>query len=426
MSTLVSTPRRRRRATLAAVLAMVAMPLVTSSADAGDTDCAEGQACIEVRIISTEDGKDTRLSTSYFTVADITTGDDLVPEPKYWTRSSLSKPPEETPRPATALPLRALLQRIGEDALGDTKFSEVPLRGIPSVLSADDLRAYDDPDLPFLDDLQPGLYAYPNDDRIGYIRPQRSEDDLNRTDHYITPSGGRLILTFHTTGGLLEPKLGVSDTSVDTKTKNKFAVTMAKSPGTRIVRYRWNFGDGTEYYSKYKDRTHQYTKVGTYPAFVQARGADGSYGRTASIKMKVGKPPKPPTPSSPGGTGGGGGGGSGAGSGSGYIPPFIPNEPRNPPPVDNPPTDDLPTAPVDDGLQEVEGFVLAGAGAEQGDSIPGTQATTQPTEATELSTSRKIGGAVIGALAVILLLGLGAEIETRWASTRLAHLRRRA
>ncbi len=111
--------------------------------------------------------------------------------------------------------------------------------------------------------------------------------------------------------------------------------------------------------------------------------------------------------------------------GGGYIPPYIPNDTSTPPSVDTPPTTEPPTTPVDDGLQEVEGFVLAGAGAEEGDSIPGTQAASQPTKASELSTSRKISGAVIGALAVILLLGLGAEIETRWASTRLAHLRRR-
>lgn len=423
MSTLVSTPRRRRHAALAAALAMVAAPLLTSSAEAGDTDCAEGQACIEVRIVSTEDGRDTRLSTSYFTVADITSGDDLVQAPKYYTRSSLKEPAAETPRPATALPLRALLDRVGEEAVDDTTFSEVPLRGIPSVLSEDDFLAPDDAKHPFLDDLQPGLYAY-TDNRIGYIRPQRSEDDLNRTDHYITPSGGRLILTFHTTGRLLEPVLSVGDTSVDTKTKNEFAVT-TKDPGTRIVRYLWNFGDGTAYQSKYKARTHRYTKVDTYAAFVQARGADGSYGRTAVVKMKVGKPPKPPKPSPTGGTGGIGGGGGGTGGG-GYIPPYIPNDAPNPPAVDNPPpADDMPTMPVDDGLQEVEGFVLAGAGAEQGDTIPGTEATAQATEATELSTSRKISGAVIGGLAVILLLALGAEIETRWASTRLAHLRRR-
>ena len=86
---------------------------------------------------------------------------------------------------------------------------------------------------------------------------------------------------------------------------------------------------------------------------------------------------------------------------------------------------DVPTTPTDDGLQEVEGFVLAGAGAETGDSIPGAEVASQPTKASELSTSRKISGAVIGALAIILLLGLGAEIEARWVSTRLGDLRRR-
>ncbi|KRC66280.1 hypothetical protein ASE12_16860 [Aeromicrobium sp. Root236] len=408
------------------MLSMIAVPLVASStADAADTDCAQGQACVEVRVVSTTGGKETRLSTSYFTVADLTSGAGIVQNPEYWTRSSAKKAAKPTPRPATALPLRALLQRVTNPPSKPPTFSEVPLRGIPSVLSEDELRAGDDEKQPFLDDLEPSLFAF-SSNRIGYIRPQRTEEDLNRSDYFVTGAGGRLVLTFHTTGKLLAPTLSVGATTVNTKTKNAFTVNVPE-PGTRISRYRWTFGDGTEYGSRDKARTHRYDKVGTYPVYVQVRGENGSYGRTAPTEMKVGKPPKPPSTTGGGGTGGGGGIGGGGGGG-GYIPPYVPTPPSvdNPPSVDTPPTNDLPTTPVDDGLQEVEGFVLAGAGAEQGDSIPGTQASVQPTKASELSTSRKISGAVIGALAVILLLGLGAEIETRWASTRLAHLRRRA
>jgi PKD repeat protein len=231
------------------------------------------------------------------------------------------------------------------------------------------------------------------------------------------------VLTIHVTGDLLSIRIKTSPNKVTTSTPVSFSADV--TPKSNDLSYRWNFTGGTSPQDKTPTPSHTYTKKGSYSVNLEVTGDDGSYGRAATTTVKVGKPPKPSSNNGTGGTGGGGGGGTGGG---GYIPPYIPNSSPNPPPVDNPPTTELPTtptAPVDDGLTEVEGFVLAGAGAGEGEDIPGTQATNQPTKASELSTSRKISGAVIGALAVILLLGLGAEIETRWASTRLAHLRRR-
>jgi PKD repeat protein len=287
------------------------------------------------------------------------------------------------------------------------------------VLSQADLGDPNGADYPFLDKLSPAIYLLSNGN-IRYIRPLRGEDDVNVYDQFNLDTN--LILTFHTTGRLLEPVAKASSTSVNTKDKPTFSVTVA-DPKTNLG-YKWDFGDGRT--SNLRKPTHRYTEKGTYSATVTVRGDDGSYGRSSAITMKVAKPPKPPKPPSTSG-GGGGGGTGGTVGGGGYIPPYIPSNPGIdlPPTVENPPTDTAPTTPTDDGLEAVEGFVLTGAGAGQGDTIPGTHATSQPTKASELSTSRKIGGAVIGGLAVILLLGLGAEIETRWASTRLAHLRRR-
>lgn len=427
MSTLLSAPGRRRRAALAAALTLLAVPLATSStADAAEA-CLPTEACLVVQVVSTTDGTTTVLEKRYFTSSEITAWDQaqLVDQPAYYTRGpggTLS----ERPRPAEALPLRNLLASAAfeQDPLTKVKFSESAGTGVPTVLDQPDFGDPADPDYPFDDSLQPALYTT-STGQIGYIRPLRGEDDVNSTDQFRIDPGESATLTIHTTGKLLEPVVSASDTSVDTKATTTFTTTYAENPGTRVIKWRWDFGDGSTLHASQKEPTHRYTTKGTYPVFVQVRGANGSYGRSAPITMKVANPPKPPASSGTGGSGGIGGTGD-LGGATGYIPPYIPNDAPNPPSVVTPPTDDLPTTPVDDGLQQVEGFVLTGAGAEQGDSIPGTQATAQPTQARELSTSRKISGAVVGALAVILLLGLGAEIETRWATTKLAHLRRRA
>jgi PKD repeat protein len=422
---LVSTPRRRRAA-LAAALATVAIPLVTSSTAEAAEACLPSEACVIIQVVQTIDGSTTVIEKRAFNASEITAWDQskLVDDPKYYTRGpggTLS----ERPRPAEALPLRNLLGsgEFTHDPLTNVKFSESNGTSVPTVLDKPDFGDPADSAYPFDDSLQPALYVT-STGQIGYIRPLRGADDINSTDQFRVDPGRSVTLTIHTTGKLLEPVVSASSTSVDTKDTTTFSTTYAEKPGTRVIRWRWSFGDGSTLHSSQEKPTHRYTTKGTYPVFVQVRGANGSYGRSAPIQMKVAKPPKPPAT-----TGGGGGGtAGGTGGGGGYIPPYIPNSPLtvdNPPSFDNPPTDDQSATPADDGLQQVEGFVLAGAGSGQGDTIPGTQDTSQPTKASELSTSRKISGAVIGGLAVILLLGLGAEIETRWASTRLAHLRRR-
>lgn len=426
MSRLLSAPRQRRRAALAAMLAVVAVPFVTSStADAAEA-CLPDEACIVVQVVSTTDGTTTVVEKRFFNASEILAWDpgQLVEDPAYYTRGHVGGDLSARPRPAEALPLRNLLgsPAFEHDPLTSVTFSESNGTSVPTVLDKPDFGDPADPAYPFDDSLQPALYVT-STGQIGYVRPLRGEDDVNNTDQFRIDPGGSATLTIHTTGKLLEPVVKASSTSVDTKDTTTFTTSYADNPGTRIIKWRWDFGDGSTLHASQQEPTHRYSEKGTYPVFVQVRGANGSYGRSAPIQMKVANPPTPAPTSGSGGSGGGGGGGTG-GIGGGYIPPYFPSE-TNPPTVVNPPTDDLPTTPLDDGLQQVEGYVLAGAGAGQGDSIPGTQATSQPTEATELSTSRKIGGAVIGGLAIILLLVLGAEIETRWASTRLAHLRRR-
>ncbi|MEV7395515.1 PKD domain-containing protein [Aeromicrobium sp. NPDC092404] len=407
MSTLVSTPRRRRRAALAAALAMIAAPLVVSSS-AEAAECVAGVPCVIVKVVSVVDGKKAEYE---YTVniqenADLKDAEDLA----YTVRSKRNGPITPVEGITEALSLNAILDRDNGGDADDWTFSETSGRSkVPSVL---------DPDMNYRDGLVPAVYV--TGGRVGYVRPLAGNGDVNAGDVFVLPAGAPLVLTIHTTGELLD----VTTTATPKKkvtTATPVFFTAEVAPESDTLSYRWTLG--TKVYKTAKP-SRTFTKSDTYPVNLVVRDdKDGSLGLAATTSVKVGKPPKPPSTN---GTGGGGGGiGPGTGGG-GFIPPYIPNDAPSPPSdATPPPTSDLPTGPIDDGLTEVEGFVLAGAGSGEGESIPGTQATSQPTQADELSTSRKISGAVIGALAVLLLLGLGAEIETRWASTRLAHLRRR-
>jgi len=396
---------------------MVALPLVASStADAADapiTACPnEGVPCVIVKVISIVD----RQKTEYRYTVNIQENADLKDpgELDYGVRAKKGGPIKPVEGITEALSLAGILSHdTGADA-SDWTFSETPNPSkFPSLL---------DPGTQYRDGLVPAVYV--TGGRVGYVRPLAGNGDVNGGDTFVLPTKAPLVLTVHTTGELLEVKTKSTPTKkITTATPVSFSAEV--TPNSDTLSYRWTLGTKVD---KTAAPSRTFTKADTYPINLEVRDLqDGSLGLAATTNVRVGKPPKPPSTTGGGGTGGGGFGGGGGGGG-GYIPPYVPTPPSvdNPPSVDTPPTNELPTTPADDGLQEVEGFVLAGAGAEQGDSIPGTQASVQPTKASELSTSRKISGAVIGALAVILLLGLGAEIETRWASTRLAHLRRRA
>nr|WP_244633476.1 PKD domain-containing protein [Aeromicrobium sp. CFBP 8757] len=255
-------------------------------------------------------------------------------------------------------------------------------------------------------------------------------DDTNASDYFF--SAGRLDLTVHTTGTLLSPTVVSSGgTELDLDAPTTFSVSLPESTAD-VLTTRWDFGDGSTKGTKRDQPTKTYAKRGTYPVSVAVRTSDGSYGRSAPLEVKIANPPKAPSS----GTGGGSdlGGGGGYTGGGGLPAPFDPFEGD----VDQPaPSDELPdveedpapTAPVDDGLEPVEGYVLAGAETVPGgtpETIPGTQASTAPAPATQASTRQRIATWAVAAAAVLLLVGLGAASETRWLRHRLRHLRRAA
>lgn len=425
---IVSRLARRSQALLAAALLTASVPVVVSS-PAAAADCpAPASSCVIVNIVSTASGKDTVDSTYTVTPDQIAQLADVT-DTQYFTRKTPGAQKTPGPTVAQGLSLRQLFDNLDPAPESPVTFSETPNTAkVPAVLSAADLA---DPS-PFDAGLPPAVYV--TGGRIGYVRPLRSSpDDVNASDIFAV--SGALVLTFHTTGKLLEPTVKASaGTDVKTNQKNTFSVTFASAPSTRIISTRWEFGDGQG--STSDEPTKAYAKKGTYPVVATVRGDEGSYGRTPALEIKVANPPKAPTSGTGGGTGGGGtgggslGGGGIGGGGVGYVPPFAPEVGGLPgvvPGADTPFGDEA--GPVDDGLQQVEGYVLAGAEIVPGgtaERIPGTRDTSEAAAATQASKRREIATWSVSSLAAVLLLGAGAVSETRWFRTRLRRLGRRA
>ncbi|MFI5427335.1 PKD domain-containing protein [Aeromicrobium sp. UC242_57] len=312
------------------------------------------------------------------------------------------------------------------ELVGDVTFSEATFAdSSPRVL---DKPAFGDDSgtaYPYYKNASPSVYALSNG-KIGYFRPMTDKNDVNGPDLFTAT--GRIDLTIHTTGSCLEPTATVSNSAPTTKEAPKFSVDPNGDKGMDFE-YRWEFGDDRGPGRGDKSPSHRYLKKGEYDAYVTVRGADGSYGRSAVLPIKVAKPPPKPKPTTS--TGGGTGGGVTGGTG-GYVPPYTPptTDFPEPDPIEEP-FDDEPTedVPVDDGLVDVEGYVLAGAEIVPGgtpEAIPGTQASADPTPASTTSVRKRLATWTVAAFAIVLLVGAGAASETRWFRNRLRHLRRRA
>ncbi len=437
------TPRRRRPAALVTLaLAAVGLGLAPSPLSAAGEPCPDGSAtCVVVTYVSTSGGTTTTVGEPLvYYPADLRTKADATPATGTYNlrKNPKSKGGKVDSRPVAVgkrVPIGELI-RTDPDAARSAKttYLETPnAAGVPAVLSAADLAAPpadpDASDYPFIDGLQPAVFVT-DSGKIGYVRPLRDADEDTNASDYIR-ADGRLDLTVHTTGALLAPTVVSSaGTDLDLEKPTTFSVTFADKPRTRVLTTRWDFGDGSTKGTKREEPTKTYAKRGTYPVSVAVRTSDGSYGRSAPLEVEIAKPPKAPSSGTGGGDGLGGGGGGY--SGGGLPAPFDPYEGD----VDQPaPTDELPdvpeeeptpSAPVDDGLEPVEGYVLAGAETASGgtpEAIPGTQAST-PAPATQASTRQRLATWAVAAAAVLLLIGLGAASETRWLRHRLRHLRR--
>ncbi|MCL8252720.1 PKD domain-containing protein [Aeromicrobium fastidiosum] len=430
------TPRRRRPAALVVLaLAAAGLGLAPSPVSAAGEPCPSGAAsCVVVTYVQTVDGQTTDTGTTLeYSLNDLkaqgsTAGVyNLRKNPK----SQGGKVDKRPVAVGQRVPIGQLLRLDPDRATTATFVETLNADGVPAVLSAADLATPGASDYPFAKGLQPAVFVT-DSGKLGYVRPLRNDgEDTNASDYFF--STGRLDLTVHTTGTLLAPAVVSSaGTELDLDASTTFSASLPEGTSGDVLTTRWDFGDGSTKGTKREQPTKTYAKRGTYPVSVTVRTSDGSYGRSAPLEVKIANPPKAPSS----GTGGGSdlGGGGGYTGGGGLPAPFDPFEGD----VDQPaPSDELPdveedpapTAPVDDGLEPVEGYVLAGAETVPGgtpETIPGTQASTAPAPATQASTRQRIATWAVAAAAVLLLVGLGAASETRWLRHRLRHLRRAA
>ncbi len=435
------TPHRRRGpvAGLAILLAAGASALTLAPSPVSAAECPDQlPACVVVSFVATVDGQTTSTTSYTVSPADLQAWTDAALNDR---RYALRKNPasrggqldDRSFAQGQRVSINALLTTVDPTRAATATYTETPnAAGVPAVLSAADLADPAAPDdangdgqpYPFLEKLPPAVYLA-GDGRIGYIRPLRdAEEDTNASDYFQVT--GRLDLTVHTTGSLLAPTVASSAGAVIGRDdKTTFSAEFAEKPATRIISTRWDFGDGSSKSTKVDEPSKAYARRGTYPVVVTVRGNDGSYGRSAPLEVKVANPPKAPSS--------GTGGGSGLGGGGVFEPPGgsfdgfpSPGEVED---VPLPEQEDLPTAPVDDGLEAVEGYVLAGAEIVPGgtpEAIPGTEDSSSPAPATQASTRERLATWIVAALAVLVLVGLGAAGESRWFRHRLRHLRRSA
>lgn len=434
-----SPTRRRAAALLALALAGAGLGLTPSPVVAAE--CPDQlRTCVVVSVVETVDGT-TRTVKSYTVKPDdlqTWSAEDLALNDRQYKVRKNPKSKGGTIQEGVAegvrVSINALLKHVDPGLADSATYLETPnTAGIPAVLSDADLVAPDSANYPFFEKLQPAVYLT-DGGRIGYIRPLRDKDeDTNASDYFQV--SGRLDLTIHTTGRLLAPTVASSaGNELELKKKTTFSVTYDQEPRTGLKSITWDFGDGSVKNTTREKPSKSYAKKGTYPVVVTVRTNDGSYGRSPANEIKVAKPPKAPS------SGTGGGSGSGGSGGTSFPPLYDPPSFSTPdfsspdfdsPDFDQPPLepDDLDSVPVDDGLEPVEGFVLAGAEIVPGgtpESIPGTENSTAPAPATQATTRTRVATWVLAGLAVALLIGMGAATETRWFRNQLRHLRRRA
>lgn len=436
--------RRRCATLLAGALASAGLSLAPSPVSAAE--CPDQlPSCIVVSVVRTVGGQ-TSTQVRYTVAPDdvrALTDDTINARPYALRKNPASKGGTLDERPIAQgqrVSINKLLSTLDPSLPGTATYLETPnAAGVPSVLSPAELADPDAPPpatgeatpYPFANKLPPAVFVT-GSGKIGFIRPLRDiDEDTNAADYFQV--SGRLDLTIHTTGGLVAPSVASSKgTALDVGSATTFTASFADQPRSRVLSTRWDFGDGSVKGTKRDEPTKAYAQRGTFPVVVTVRLNDGSYGRSAPVEIKVADPPKAPSS----GTGGGSGLGGGSGSSGGTLPPpFDPFEGDVDPPgtIEEPPVpQELPTeppAPVDDGLEPVEGYVLAGAELVPGgvpETIPGTESSTTPAPATQASMRQRVATWTVAVIAVVLLVGLGAASETRWFRRRMPYLRRRA
>ncbi len=291
--------RARLGLRIVAVLGVAAAALVRPSAPAvaGTAACSDGGPCVIVRVVT---GSDTLVTRHEFSVQDINHNiGDLgadAPSIPYQTRTPRGEL-RDFPVPAPATSIQQLLTHVPLPAGGflawqSVTYTAVPRRGASTLATLQTADLGNSGQNGFAEGLMPAVYVNPGSGgspaSVGYIRPLRGPRDVNIFDSFQELGGDPLVLTAHTTGHLLavQASAAPSTTTVGAAVALHATVTGQAVPP---LSYRWDFGDGTS--SKQSAPSHHWPASGTYYVAVTVRGADGSYGQSQGVPVRVGAAP---------------------------------------------------------------------------------------------------------------------------------------
>ncbi|HEX3825250.1 MAG TPA: PKD domain-containing protein [Mycobacteriales bacterium] len=196
------------------------------------------------------------------------------------------------------LSINALLANLGIDP--SIVFTEMPRSdGSLADLTSSELSiptSFQGPDLPslWINGIQ----------QLFFIRPLRSDSDVNVTDDGIQTSQGGVLDLYLYTGAMLELNANVP-TQGKVKQPLTFSATSSPTAGGETPTFTWTFSDGTT--AQGQQVRHMFAKAGADTAYVTAAGigGDDSFGALdeplfINITDSTRSPSPPPT-KSPGG-----------------------------------------------------------------------------------------------------------------------------
>lgn len=323
--------------------------------------------------------------------------------------------PQGTTDVGRGVSVTRLIRIAGDDPANVTSVEITnPATGLPVVLTPGEVRQPSS----FLDQL-PAVFL--DQTEAGFLRPLRTEDDMNADDAFTAPAGEALQVHISSPPPL-EVHARVSATTTRVGKPVTFFVTASGAVEGEVLTARWHFGDGQTLKVPLGATPHVYRHPGIHRGItVTVHGDLGSGGSAHIAKVTVKR--RPASEESPGGGSGNGQGGNGDSNGDQggvagsttdgtqptytYEPPTygdgtygngtIPTTPATPPPT---------TQPTDPG-QTVTGTVL-GSGDQTASTTPAKNGFDGGDSA---STERytRLGAAAMG----VGLLALGAFRELR-------------
>jgi len=406
------------------VLALGGVVAVAMPAAAAES-CPTGDPCIAVHLQGGTKYVTATQITSEATAAADADAANAVQDVQYPETATVAGP-----YVALGLSENALLaDLLGSSASGVT-FTELtrPYDGSHSLLqaSAGDLSAPSS----FVGGLLPVFYV--DGPQILYARPIRSSSDNAAADDEIeSAQGGPLDLYVHT-----GPLLTVTASADPMTAKVGQSITLdASSSGDSVTpTYTWRLFPSDQKIGVGARITHAFAVAGTYEVLLSAQGADDSGGFADPLFVTVGHARVSPSHSpSPGGSRtptpspslhpsstpspstsalGGRSGGSTRSPSPGTSGSGVASGRSTPPPSS------LAGRPVVSGRLIGQGVALLSA-----PSAPAVGTQAEGSAATPLSSGWRVSSAAAAIAAIMLLFGLGAARELRWARRRRSAVR---